>query len=298
MKTRYNFILFVLLSLIAGASYAQKVITTEGTYQLRIEKNISEETAINKAREKAKINAIENAFGTLVFQGNSVYVKDVQSGETTKTDMVFTSIADVLVNGEWLNTIDEKITFNEEDGYRNVKVLIVGKVRELTKIPFTPEVNSLSCNKKTCNTEVFNSGQKLIVYFKAPNNGFVTIYLDDAKQVVRLLPYTKNSESNTFEVKADQEYYFFSNADNKQNNVDEVELYTESAMEQNRLIILYAKTDFNKPILNEAKTNEVNGLKYVLPMSLSSEKFQIWLQKMRSYNKNIEQEIINITIKK
>ena len=113
MKTHYNFILFVLLSLIAGASYAQKVITTEGTYQLRIEKNISEETAINKAREKAKINAIENAFGTLVFQGNSVYVKDVQSGETTKTDMVFTSIADVLVNGEWLNTIDEKITFNE-----------------------------------------------------------------------------------------------------------------------------------------------------------------------------------------
>jgi hypothetical protein len=61
---------------------------------------------------------------------------------------------------------------------------------------------------------------------------------------------------------------------------------------------LYANSDFNKPILNEARTNEVNGLKYVLPMSLSTEKFQIWLQKMRSFNKNIEQEIINITIKK
>lgn len=277
---------------------AQKTMESIGEYTLRIEKNWTEEFAVNKAKEKAKINAIENAFGSVVSQGNAVYVKDVTTGNKTQSDMVFTSIADILVNGEWIATIDEKVTFSEYEGFRFVKAYVTGKVRELTKIPFTPEVATLSCNEKKCSTEVFNSGQELIVYFVAPTNGFVTIYLDDTKQVVRLLPYAKNSESNTFEVKADQTYYFFSKADSKQKNIDEIELFTESIMEQNKLIILFSKSDFSKPVLFSSKLSEINGLQYTLPMSAETEKFQTWLQNTRSYNRNIELKTVNITIKK
>jgi hypothetical protein len=145
---------------------------------------------------------------------------------------------------------------------------------------------------------VFNSGQELVVYFKAPTNGFVTIYLDDTKQAQRLLPYTKNASSATFQVNADQAYYFFSKTDTKQKNVDEVELYTESVMEQNNLYVLFSKYDFDKPLLNATKFDEVDNTKYTLPASMEITKFQTWLQGLRSFNRNIELKTTLLTIKK
>ncbi|MCX6187843.1 MAG: hypothetical protein NTU43_12785 [Bacteroidetes bacterium] len=290
--------LLLLLALISLDSDAQKTKEAFGVFKLRIEKNVTEEFAINKAIEKAKINAIENAFGTVINQGNAVYVKDITTGKQTESNMVFTSIADVLVNGEWIATLDEKRDFYDEDGYRWVKINIKGKVRELTKIPFTPEAYTLSCHNKKCSTEVFNNGQELVVYFKAPNNGYVTIYLDDTKQVQRLLPYSNYNTSNTYEVKADQEYYFFSNTDKKEKNVDNIELFTSTAMEQNKLQVLFSKDDFGKPVLTKSNNEEVNGMQYAMPMSTTVESFQSWLQKIRSYNRNIELQTILITIKK
>jgi hypothetical protein len=277
---------------------AQKTVISNGEFLLRIEKNWTEEFAVLKAKEKAQINAIENAFGAVIVQGNAIYVKEVTSSSQTKSDMVFTSIGNVLVNGEWLSTIDEKIQFKDSVDYRWVKAIVKGKVRELNKILFTPEVATLSCNQQKCSTEVFNSGQELVVYFKAPTNGFVTIYLDDSKQAQRLLPYSHNSSSTTFQVKADQAYYFFSKTDAKQKNVDEVELFTESTMEQNNLYILFSKFDFDKPLLNATKLDEVDNTKYTLPASMEITKFQTWLQGMRSFNRNIELKTILLTIKK
>jgi hypothetical protein len=291
-------ILLILVGITTTCARAQKTKEASGEYKLRIEKNVTEEFAVNKAIEKAKINAIENAFGTVINQGNAVYVKDVTTGTQTQSDMVFTSIADVLVNGEWIATLDEKKDFYEEDGFRWVKINIKGKVRELTKIPFTPESYTLGCNNKKCSTDVFNSGQELVVYFKAPNNGYVTIFLDDTKQVQRLLPYFNYNTSNTYEVKADQEYYFFSNTDKKDKTVDNIELFTSDNMEQNRLQVLFSKQDFGKPLLSKNNSEDVNGMKYAMPMSTTIENFQSWLQKIRSYNRSIELQTILITIKK
>jgi hypothetical protein len=278
--------------------FAQKTVISNGEYLLRIEKNWTEDYAVSKAKEKAKINAIENAFGTVITQGNAIYINEINTSSQTKSDMVFTSVGNVLVNGEWISTIDEKIQFKDSADFRWVKAFIKGNVRELKKIPFTPEVFTLTCNQQKCSTEVFNSGQELVVYFKAPTNGFVTIYLDDSKQAQRLLPYSRNGSATTFQVNADQPYYFFSKTDSKQQNVDEVELFTESVLEQNNLYILFSKSDFDKPLLNATKLNEVDNTKYTLPASMEITKFQTWLQELRSFNRNIELKTILLTIKK
>ena len=277
-----------------------KVKTETGEYKFPIPKTMSLQDAEILCIKYAKIDAIEKAFGSLVLQGNTMYTTNNDISGKVESKSVFNSISDVNVKGEWIEDInppDVKYFKGDQDEFW-ISVVVKGRVRELKSIPTSFVTSTLVCPKENCKTEVFNSGQKLIIYFKAPNNGFVSIYLDDTKEVVRLLPYTKNNESNTFEVKADQTYYFFSNSDKKQSNVDEVELFTDSEMEQNRLIILFATNDFAKPLLNAPKTEEINGLQYTIPMSSSIENFQNWLQKMRSYNKNIEQEIINITIKK
>jgi hypothetical protein len=278
--------------------FGQKTMISNGEYLLRIEKNWTEEFAVSKAKEKAQINAIENAFGTVIVQGNAIYVKEVTSLSQTKSDMVFTSVGNVLVNGEWISTIAEKIQFKDSVEYRWVKAIVKGSVRELKKIPFTPELATLSCNQQKCSTEVFNSGQELVVYFKAPTNGFVTIYLDDSKQAQRLLPYSKNGSSTTYQVNGDQAYYFFSKNDVNQKNIDEVELFTESIMEQNNLYVLFSKYDFDKPLLNANKFEEMDNTKYTLPASIEITKFQTWLQGLRSFNRNIELKTILLTIKK
>ena len=278
--------------------FGQKTMISNGEYLLRIEKNWTEDFAITKAKEKAQINAIENAFGTVIVQGNAIYVKEVTSLSQTKSDMVFTSVGNVLVNGEWISTIAEKIEYKDSVEYRWVKAIVKGSVRELKKIPFTPELATLSCNQLKCSTEVFNSGQELVVYFKAPTNGFVTIYLDDSKQAQRLLPYSKNGSTTTYQVNADQAYYFFSKNDVNQKNIDEVELFTESIMEQNNLYVLFSKYDFAKPLLNANKFEEVDNTKYTMPASMEITKFQTWLQGLRSFNRNIELKTILLTIKK
>jgi hypothetical protein len=103
--------------------FAQKTVISYSEYLLRIEKNWTEDYAVSKAKEKAKINAIENAFGTVITQGNAIYINEINTSSQTKSDMVFTSVGNVLVNGEWISTIDEKIQFKDSADFRWVKAL-------------------------------------------------------------------------------------------------------------------------------------------------------------------------------
>jgi hypothetical protein len=283
---------FVLHSI---SAFSQKTSTSKGQAKIRVEKDWTENQVIAKAREAAIINAIENAFGSVVVEGNTLYVKNEQSGDANKSDIVFNSISNILVNGEWIKTVEEKYTFTVEEDYRWILFNILGEVRELKKIPFSPEVHTLTCNQLKCSTEVFNSGQELILYFKAPKDGFVAVYLDDNQQTQKLLPYSMQVNQSAFRVEADKEYYFF--YDNKKNlssQVDEIELFTEKKIEQNRLFILYSEVDFAKPILSDTS---INGLKQNLSFT-NSFGFQNWLGKLRSYDKKIEMLVAYINIKK
>jgi hypothetical protein len=80
---------FVLLSILG---FSQKTSTSKGQAKIRVEKDWTENQVIAKAREAAIINAIENAFGSVVVEGNTLYVKNEQSGKANKSDIVFNSI--------------------------------------------------------------------------------------------------------------------------------------------------------------------------------------------------------------
>lgn len=285
---------FVLISFFA---FSQKTVISKGEAKIRVEKDWTENEAVIKARESAIINAIENAFGSVVVEGNTLYVSNEQTGKTNKSDVVFNSISNILVNGEWIKTVEETYSFLQEEDFRWIVFKISGEVRELKKIPFSPEVHTLTCNQLRCSTEVFNSGQELVVYFKAPKSGFVSIYLDDNKQTQKLLPYSTQVNQSTFKVEADKDYFFFYDSKKGMSSeVDEIELYTDKKIEQNRMFVLFSESDFSKPVLNETKNNLYNEL-YKLPPSLASTSYQSWLQKIRSYNRSIELKIIDITIK-
>lgn len=64
-KTGFLFLLFILFT---SNLIAQKTRTESGSAQIRIEGNMTEEQAKRKVEELARINAIQNAFGSYVEQ--------------------------------------------------------------------------------------------------------------------------------------------------------------------------------------------------------------------------------------
>jgi hypothetical protein len=287
--------------------FSQKVKKESGEFTMRVETSMSEDEALRKCRELAQINAIENAFGKVVFQGNSTYIQNT-NGEKTETSNVFNFMADSYVNGEWLKTEDEKVEyFNEKDGSRWVKVSVEGRIRE--KIMANPSfvINTLTCPALHCKSGFFNNGQNLYLYYKGAKDGYITVFFDDpnSKETFRLLPYQNSKNQVCFPVKADVDYFFFSKANDYTSEadvIDELELEAVTSMDQYKIFILFSPQPFDKPILND-KTKEVLQKKtieqgYTSPKSLKSEAYQAWMQNIRIANSSIELQTTYITVNK
>lgn len=287
------FLVFGLFLLKTTTTYAQKSIRAKGEYVVLIEKTETEAEAIRKAADGAKVAAIESVFGSVIRQGNTMYVKNSQTGITTKSDMAFYSISNISVNGEWVKTIKEEYSSYTDKNGRWIKYNIEGEVRQLKSIPFNPVLFAASCSNQKCSTEVFNINQNLYIYFKAPNDGYLSIYIDDGTTSSKLLPYSQQTNASTYRVKGDKEYYFFDPTKDKV--ADEIVTTTAQAIEMDRIFILYSEAEFGKPVMNEAVKEEKTG--YILPKAMESEDFQKWLQELRSYNKSIQLKIIDLTIK-
>ena len=303
MKTILSLFFIFLFCL---TSFAQKTKTATGEALLRQESNMTIDDVKREAMERAKIDAIEKTFGSAIIQGNRTLIKNQTTGKKVETKMVFNTIADSYVNGEWLKTLSgpdyEVINRAGEIWY---KCTIKGKIRELVAPKISFKVYTLDCPELKCKTEEFLEDENLYLYFKSPVNGYINIFLDDGKDTYRLLPYKNSSRVNHFPVKADKEYIFFSASHdylNEKHNIDEQVLYAESQSDLNKIYVIFSAQYFTKPLL-EDKTHELLSPEdiaagYSLPKSISSEGFQYWLQKLKSKDKVVESDYIYISIDK
>jgi hypothetical protein len=295
MQTKLRFlVIIILLFCFLVTGYTQKIKIESGTAQIKVEKNITEEEATKKAEELAKINAIENAFGTFVEQESNI---TVNSG---KSD--FRIIGSTKVKGEWIETLEKKISkdFQEEKGLYGpeqtawITCTIKGKIKRAT-----PKANidfsSLSCPDLNCRSTTFKSDESLYLYFKSPLNGYLSVYLEVEDTVNRLLPYSSSQNSSSVNVKADKEYFFFvaNQSVSEFGKPDEVKLYTTRKQEINTLYIIFSEEDFFKPILNPGKDMK-DG--YFLPKSLSKSKFEEWLSQNRAILDDFLDKTISIEI--
>ena len=87
MDLRYFFIIFLLMPLLS--TFAQKIERVHGEYAYHVPDNISLEEGKRTALERAKIQALADAFGTLVSQSNSTIVKN----EEGKSSVDFLSVS-------------------------------------------------------------------------------------------------------------------------------------------------------------------------------------------------------------
>lgn len=299
---------------------AQKIVKASGTGEAEFSTTISEEKSKSLAKEQASINALENAFGTILIDGSTTYVSNVSTGEKAASQSVYNFISNTAVNGEILEVKSEEyktiqkpvITGKDTLKVRFIRCNITIMAKELVAPPVQFEAYPLGCEIKKCKTFTFKDGEDFYFYFNSPVSGYLWIYLDDGKQAQCLLPYSSMPAKyeSGFPVTADKEYIFFSNSvknhnmDNLDFTIDAYQLGAEKEQDLNRVFVVFSEKPLSKPKLSEGDKNQLltdTEIKsgFAAPKSTSSENFQKWLIRNRSYkNLQVSLSTIDITITK
>lgn len=311
--------LLVLSTLLYTISFGQevKVVNVKGKAQVQwYPERESLTEARERALENAKINALENAFGTLVMQGNTVYVENKKTGEKVETNTTFKMIGNTAVKGEIIQIY--KTDFKEskkkerinrkkvEITYINCSISIEAK--ELTHTKIELEAYPLNSVKMIRPVTEFFEGDDLFLYFRSPLNGYLTVFLDDSEQAQCLLPYREmpTGLEEAMPIVADKEYIFFSDKPNHNYFEDDFfaedtyELVASSEKDLNQLYIIFSKKPLNKPILSHDVNNklsvELEEENYELPRAIDSDAFKKWLVKIQQIRNDLQitQHMISI----
>jgi len=249
---------------------------------MEIGANMTDVEAELIATQRAQAEAIENEFGSIVNAVNFLKLEN----NNGKSNLNVNSYSNNLVKGVWINNIKPPvINYPIQNGVRYITVEVSGRARKFENLGFDLEAIPLDCKNKKCDAAEFKSMDSLYFYFKSPEDGFLSIYVDDQDSVYRLLPYLE-MKSSTVAIEGDEEYIFFNNEGPYVNmtKVPFVELYTNYSFEVDFIYVIFSKVDFSKPLLTKEKTTD-------------SDSFQDWISKIVA-NEQIFMKRIAILISK
>ncbi|OJJ23211.1 hypothetical protein BKI52_02315 [marine bacterium AO1-C] len=282
---------------------AQRTISVSGKSQILLNDSYCIGKVKKLALDKAKINALEKAYGRVIVQGTSTYIENISTGEKVKTNTKMNTIANSMVKGEWIKTKSSKLEWvvrEKSTGGQELWLMceIRGAARELKENKVDFEVFTMKCNNELnkCKASQFKSGEELYMHFKTASKGYLSIFMEESGKVYRLFPYTNMHDSyqNAVPVKADQAYTLFSEKHYdyfKNSTPNEIMEYLMSTGDKpqlfNRIFVVFSKKPFKKPILSE----NTDGLKTINP-----DKFQKWLGANRAIEKSFQVKNIDITV--
>ena len=285
---RIVFISSLILLRATALVYSQELIKAQGSSQQVLEDDLSKEELKIELLFMAKLDAIEKQFGSIIEQESRV---EINEGGT-----FFNIVGDRYLKGEWLNTTKEN--FKEE--YRKVKSRgkdkmelwisceIEGWIREMEKPEVAFEFTTTNCPDKLCRTTDFYDGESMLLYFKSPVEGYLSVFSVENENVYRLLPYQQIPADfgPALPVEADKEYLFFSTDDahNSYTEIpsgfaDELIMTTELNEEYLYLYVIFSQNIFNKPGLDYSSSGTRNDL--IVPASLKKQEFETWLSENR-----------------
>ena len=296
MRTKWVFILSIILWLspFTVDAQMQKIVKVEGEVQVRIENNESRDQAKERVEELAKLDAIEKAFGTYVEQVTDIAVEE---GKVN-----YSILAGTKIKADWIRTTDINFAFPEEQPGKTkdrviwIKCNIKGEARAISS-KATIEIYAMRCPQKECAATDFKSAQNLYLYFKAPVEGYLSVFIDEGDKVRRLLPYERTENKSSVRTQGDKTYVFFEKTKGTKASadIDELELYTNKLFEYNILYILFSEEQYVKPILEMSQTDADN---YIYPKSLTYASFQEWLSDCRAASSSFQDKKIKIKISK
>lgn len=296
MKTKWIYILSTILWLNPFTADAQKdkILKVKGEVQVRIENNESRDQAKERVEELAKLDAIQKAFGTYVEQVTDITVEEgkvnysILAGTKMKADWIRTTIINF--------SFPEQQSGNAKDRVIWIKCSIEGEARAISS-KANLDILALRCPQKECAATDFKNKQNLYLYFKAPVEGYLSVFIDEGDKVRRLLPYERAENQSAVRTQGDMPYVFFQKPKSAlaSANIDELELYTNKSIEYNTLYVVFSEELYVKPILEMSQTDTDN---YIYPKSISPSLFQNWLGDCRATSPSFQDKKIKIKISK
>jgi len=284
-----KYILLLLSVLFTIPVFSQKMKTVEGEYTYHAPENVTLEEAKRIALDRAKIQALADAFGTIVSQTNATHVQN----RNGSSDIDFLSVGGSEVKGEWIETVGEpQYDISYEQGMLVVKVSVKGKVREIVSAQIDIKAKVLrNGTEDKFESDEFRDGDDLYLSFVSPVSGYLAVYLVDAEQKAYcLLPYRSQTDG-IYKVEANRRYVFFNIKDApaaERQFVDEYVMTCSRSSEYNQIYVIFSPQPFAKAADNAAAET--------LPRELSFEDFQKWLVKNRKQNEQMYIDLITINI--
>ena len=274
------------MSLVAVAQKTERVTATY-TYYAPEEVSIAEARRV--ALQRAQLQAIADAFGTIVTQTNATTVKN----ENGKSDVSLLSLGASEVKGEWLRTDGEpEYEIAYEDGMLAVTVRVKGVIRGIVNAAVDFQAYVL-CNgtEDRFEQDRFRNGDDLYLSFQSPVDGYLTVYLLDAEGTAYcLLPY-RGDTGGRVAVKGNRRYVFFSVDDvpaGERGMVDEYVMTCGNREELNQIYVIFSPQLFTKAVDYAGEG--------VQPRELPYEEFQQWLFNCRKQDREMRVEVKNIVI--
>ena len=268
---------------------AQKTERVTATYTYYAPEHVSIEEARRVALQRAQLQAIADAFGTIVTQTNATTVRN----ENGKSDVSLLSLGASEVKGEWLRTDGEpEYEIAYEDGMLAVTVRVKGVIREIVNAAVDFQARVL-CNgtEDRFEQDRFRNGDDLYLSFQSPVDGYLTVYLLDAEGTAYcLLPY-RGDTGGRVAVKGNRRYVFFSVDDvpaGEQGMVDEYVMTCGNGKELNQIYVIFSPQLFTKAVDYAGEG--------VQPRELPYEEFQQWLFNCRKQDREMRVEVKNIVI--
>lgn len=284
-------ILLLLSVLFTLPVFSQKMKTVEGEYTYHAPENVTLEEARRTALDRAKIQALADAFGTIVSQANATHVKN----RNGSSDIDFLSVGGSEVKGEWIETVGEpQYDISYEQGMLVVKVSVKGKAREIVSAQIDIKAKVLrNGTEDKFESEEFRDGDDLYLSFVSPVSGYLAVYLVDAEQKAYcLLPYRSQTDG-IYKVEANRRYLFFNIKEaplQERQYVDEYVMTCSRSSEYNQIYVIFSPQPFAKAADNASAET--------LPRELRFEDFQKWLVKYMCKDSQMNTKKIVLIIKK
>jgi hypothetical protein len=300
-KQQYFFIVLLLVLFRFSSLLSQEVlISGEGTV---LANNLLKTRAHyeNEALMQARENALENEFGTSVISNYERHTTvEMQGRSVISNSDRRSNYLNTFPNGVWIR--DKNKSFNDykdENGNYWFTCKLSGYARKIESAKVKFEAYTLDGTDPVIDrSETFVNGESGYLYFRSPEDGYLIVFYDDMKTIQRCIPYNISNE-NHFRVDNNKEYIFFSKekcdylTDRKL--VDEIEFYTEGPIDYNQFYILFSPSPFGGYFYNppDKLENEYKTFKW-----MDHEAFHSWLQDNRAKNRDLQLQIIWVTIKK
>jgi hypothetical protein len=286
-KQQHGFLLLLLIISSYPLFSQDVIISGEG----RVLVNDPRKTKLQyefEAEQIAKENALDKEFGTMLRSNyERLTVTEMQGRSVAFNSDIRSNYISSYPNGEWIKDKSKNCT-EEKDEKGNYWLIcyVTGYARKIESAAVGFESFLLDgTDPKLNKTTTFVDGEKGYLYFKSPENGYLTVFYDDFNEVQCLIPYSKSKEKS-LKVEANHEYILFS-------QVEDLTFYTEMPSDFNLVYVLFSPNQIDGYNYNPPE-NLKGG--YFKSKSMSRENFQEWFQKNRIRNNLLQVQIIGVSI--